>query len=102
MTEQRRPQSRMVPVMIAALVGVLLGALGTIMGVLAGQRGNCCCCSGSVAVTARDSRAPVLPPPSQPIPRQEFFILPNLPDAEVPVPGPLMLVGAGLIAWRLS
>ncbi|MCP5415238.1 MAG: hypothetical protein H6961_11605 [Chromatiaceae bacterium] len=38
-----RPQSRMIPVAVAGLVGVLLGALVVVLGVLAGKSPACCC-----------------------------------------------------------
>ena len=106
MSEQR-PQSRMVPALIAALVGVLLGALIVLTGVLAGQRGGCCC-NGYGPVLERDigAAAPFDPAPGYLfppfVPRQDFFILPDTPRHDVPLPGSLMLVGAGLLAWRLS
>lgn len=111
MSEQR-PQSRMVPALIAALVGVLLGALIVLTGVLAGQRGGCCCNGyGSVCGEIRSGAATPFDPmpghllpfiPGPMVPRQDFFILPDTKRHDVPLPGSLMLVGAGLLAWKLS
>ena len=84
MTEQHRPQSRMVPALTAALVGVLLGALVVVVGVLAGQRGGCCCCNcyGPVCgEAARDSRAPAYSVPGRPI-----YRTPTLPQPDRSVP----------------
>lgn len=124
MTEQtRRPQSRMVPALAAALVGVLLGALVVLTGVLAGQRGGCCCnCYGSVCGEIRSGAAtPFDPTPSRPtpgappgchgverhaerqlVPPASPWIRPELQRHDVPLPGSLALMGAGLLAWRLS
>ena len=100
-----RPQSRMIPVAVAGLVGVLLGALVVVLGVLAGKSPACCCngsacCAGagvpSTAHCVPDGRSDhqFLPPPP-------VWIVPQLdePRRPVPLPGSLMLVGAGWLAW---
>jgi hypothetical protein len=101
----------MVPALTAALVGVLLGALVVVVGVLAGQRGGCCCnCYGPVCAQSvgsigpydqnRTPGRPVIPwhPPVAPP-----WIRPELQRHDVPEPATLMLValGAALI-WRMS
>jgi hypothetical protein len=100
----------MVPALTAALVGVLLGALVVVVGVLAGQRGGCCCnCYGPVCGEIRSGAAtPFDPMPGRPItpwapPLAPPWIRPELKRHEVPVPGTLMLVAlGGLIIGRLS
>ena len=127
MTEQHRPQSRLIPAMVAALVGVLLGALVVVVGVLAGQRGGCCCtCYGPVCVEAvRESRAPVdrtlgrpddLHDPDEPAPGRDTpeayarvqpppttppvvppWVRPDSQTAEVSEPATLAMVALGAV-----
>lgn len=104
MTEHRAPQSRMVPVAVAGLVGVLLGALIVVLGVLAGKS-NCCngsaCCQALGCETTAQPYAPAGRSDHQFIPPPPVWIVPQLdePRRPVPLPGSLMLVSAGLIAW---
>lgn len=110
MTEQRRPQSRLIPAMIAALVGVLLGSLVVIAGVLAGQRGTgaCCCCasygSACVGYGLPDGGRPTLPGrpeialarPADPHARMPRWVRPEMQRRDVPEPGTLALLALGL------
>lgn len=82
------PQSRMVPVVVAGLVGVLLGALIVLVGILSGQRA--CPCERISYAPERISYAPT-------------DTLIYYDEAQpVPVPSAIALLAAGLIAWRLS
>ena len=99
-----RPQSRMIPVAVAGLVGVLLGALVVVLGVLAGKSPACCCngsacCAGagapSTAHCVPDGRTD-----HQFVPLPPLWLLPqDEPRRPVPLPGSLMLVAIGAAAW---
>ena len=95
MVTDHRPQSRMIPVAVAGLVGVLLGALVVVLGVLAGKS-PACCCNGSACCAGAG-----VPSTAHCVPdgRADHQFLPPPPVWIVPLPGSLMLVGAGLIAW---
>lgn len=106
MTEQahRRQQSRMVPALVAALVGALLGALVVLTGVLAGQRGGCCCCNGYGSVCGESGAGTAVPfdlTPGRPYLLPPVivppWVRPELQRHEVPAPGTLMLVGMGAV-----
>lgn len=105
MTESRHPQSRMVPVAVAGLVGVLLGALVVVLGVLAG-RAPCCCCNGP-ACGQSGAASPALSSPAgrgldhQFVPPPIWLLPQDSERRPVPLPGSLMLVSAGWIAWAL-
>lgn len=118
----------MVPALVAALVGLLLGALIVLTGVLAGQRGGCCCCNSYGPVCDERARGTAVPPvstPGRPIPDlppgepligclpppvpfwapapPPPWVRPDLPRNEAPIPGTLMLVGLGAaVLWRMS
>lgn len=97
MTEPRRPQSRMIPVAVAGLVGVLLGALIVTVGVLAGRSAECCC--RPPCAVADKSPAPAVTPMLPPAP---LWLIPQDDKRQdVPLPGSLMLVAAGGLAWVL-
>ena len=101
-----RPQSRMIPVAVAGLVGVLLGALVVVLGVLAGKSPACCCngqacCQAVGCETTAQPYAPAGRSDHQFLPPPPVWIVPQMdePRRPVPLPGSLMLVSAGLIAW---
>lgn len=101
-----RPQSRMIPVAVAGLVGVLLGALVVVLGVLAGKS-NCCngpaCCQAVGCETTAQPYAPTGRPDQQFAPPPPVWIVPQMdePRRAVPLPGSLMLVAAGTLALAL-
>lgn len=105
MTEHHAPQSRMLPVAVAGLIGVLLGALVVVLGVLAGKSGCCVngpsCCQAVGCEGVSQSYAPTGRPDHQFRPPQPMWIVPQLdePRRHVPLPGSLMLVAVGAAAW---
>lgn len=106
MTESRRPTSRMVPVAVAGLVGVLLGALIVVLGVLAGRSPCCCngqsCCHAAGCETTAQPYAPSGRTDPQFVPLPPVWLFPpDEPRRPVPLPGSLMLVSVGAAAWAV-
>jgi hypothetical protein len=102
-TDHRAPQSRMLPVAVAGLIGVLLGALVVVLGVLAGKS-NCCngpsCCQAVGCETTARPYAPSGRTDHQLVPLPPLWLLPqDEPRRPVPLPGSLMLVAVGAAAW---